>query len=231
MKKNFIISSFILCCFVSSGLLAQQQADEMVLEHLQQEINSEKQNFQQGDLADKEYIKEILAEMYTIDQKVREKLIENFGPDLMSHPEALQLMSSMDDFHTIKMKEILQQYGWITISQFGEVSDNQAWLLVQHSGDLFFQEGCLFILSNLINQGETNKKNYAYLYDRVALQSPILRKQRYGTQFNLVNNEFVLFPYEGTTEVLNQRRADMGLNREEEYLENIKQAYHLEENH
>jgi len=41
---------------------------------------------------------------------VREELIEEFGPDLISYPEAWQLIYSMDDFHTVKIKEILQQY-------------------------------------------------------------------------------------------------------------------------
>jgi hypothetical protein len=59
----------------------------------------------------------------------------------------------------------------------------------------------------------------------------VLGKQRYGTQFNLINNQFVLFPYEGTMEELNQRRAEMGLNNEEEYLKDTKKAYHVEENH
>lgn len=227
-KKMAVFITLLFCCCFGKTLFAQESADE-VLKCLQQEVALEQQNFLQGDLLDKEYVKKILAEMDTIDQKVREEVIEEFGPDLISHPEVLQLMSSMDDFHTVKMKEILQQYGWITISQFGEIADDQAWLLVQHSGDLFFQEGCLFVLGNLVDQGETSKKNYAYLYDRVAIQSPVLGKQRYGTQFNLINNKFMLFPYEGTMEELNQRRAEMGLNNEDEYLKDAKKAYHLEE--
>lgn len=227
-KTALFITLFFYCCF-GKILFAHENVDDFLM-HLKQEMASEQQNFPQGDLLDKEYVKLILGEMETIDQKVREEAVEEFGGDLINHPEVWQILCFMDDFHTVKMKEILQQYGWITISQFGEVSDNQAWLLVQHSADLFFQEGCLFVLSNVVNQGETSKKNYAYLYDRVAIQSPIIGKQRYGTQldFDSVNNKFVPFPYEGTMEELNQRRIEMGLNSEEENLEDAKKVYHIE---
>lgn len=78
------------------------------MKDLQQEVVLEQQNFPQGNLSNKEYGKKVLAEMYMFDQKVREELIEEFGPDLSSGLEALQLISSMDDFHTAKVKEMLQ---------------------------------------------------------------------------------------------------------------------------
>lgn len=65
------------------------------------------------------------------------------------------------------MKEILEKWGWILISQLGPEYDDKEWLLRQQGdNDPFFQAGVLLLLERLAQKGEMDKKNYAYLYDR-----------------------------------------------------------------
>ncbi|NDD59187.1 MAG: hypothetical protein EBZ47_08075 [Chlamydiae bacterium] len=75
----------------------------------------------------------------------------------------------------------------IVISKFGSEYDKKAWLIIQHADDdPFFQAGVLFLLERLANKGETDPKNYAYLYDRVAAKfHQIGLLQKYGTQVDL----------------------------------------------
>ncbi|MBS0186198.1 MAG: hypothetical protein JSS34_07690 [Proteobacteria bacterium] len=168
------------------------------------------------------YVKKILAEMFFLDQEARNLLIHD-----LENPIIGQLLMRIDRFHMQKMKEILKHYGWITISKFGPEADYHAWMLVQHADeDANFQAGCLFVLSQLLKTGETNKKNYAYLYDRVALKFQYLgMKQRYGTQVSVSKNGFEILPFEGTMAELNQRRFEMGLTLINSYLEEIKKSY------
>ena len=221
MLKHLL--QIILCCFLVESIpyLFADSVDE-----LQKKIDFEQKHFPKGDLADKAYVLMILSKMAAMDQEIREKVIKDFK-EQWTDPKVGNLLVSMDQFHTTKMKEILKCYGWITISQFGEVADDQAWTLIQHAdADPFFQAGCLFVLSKLIDQGETSKKNYAYLYDRVALKFPMLgMKQRYGTQVTVSNNEVTILPYEGSLQELNQKRHEAGIESEEEYLEVVKKAY------
>lgn len=182
-------------------------SDQIAQFHLQ--LEDEQANFLSQNLHDIESIKIILKSMYNFDQQVRQFFMHN-----RSNLELIKLLHEMDQFHTQTMKTILQIHYWITISQFGAQADNQAWLLVQHADlDPEFQKNCLSRLKTALEQGETSQQNYAYLYDRVALQSPEFgMQQKYGTQmFICPQGKITLQPYEGTIEELNQQRKKVGL--------------------
>src|SRR5690606_5982636 len=87
----------------------------------------------------------------------------------------------VDEANTKWLKAQVDQDGWFTISKFGADADLAAWLLVQHADrDVAFQADVLRILEPFVATAETAQTNYAYLYDRVAVNSG--RPQRYGTQ-------------------------------------------------
>jgi hypothetical protein len=83
-----------------------------------------------------------------------------------------------------------------------------------------FQRQVLAILEPLAAKGETNPKNYAYLYDRVAssFQNPAERKlQRYGTQGQCTGpGTWEPLPVENPDK-LDERRAAIGLPPMAEY--------------
>ena len=86
-----------------------------------------------------------------------------------------------DAENTMWLKADLKANGWYSISKAGSEADRAAWLLVQHAdADPDFQSEVLAMLAKLLAAGETERSNYAYLFDRVAIAQG--RSQRYGTQ-------------------------------------------------
>ena len=197
--------------------------DASSIDSFRERLQSEQVNFLVVDLHDKESVKNMLSSMYQIDQDLRKAFIQD-----RANLEAQKLMHEMDQFHTDIIKVILSIHGWITISQFGIDADNQAWLLVQHADhDREFQEQVLIKLTDLYQKGETNPRNYAYLYDRVALNSEKFgMKQKYGTQLSIsADGQFSLGLHAGTTQDLNICRQQVGLEPIEDYIERIKVLY------
>ncbi|MBA3999508.1 DUF6624 domain-containing protein [Brevundimonas sp.] len=83
--------------------------------------------------------------------------------------------------NAVWLKTELDAHGWFRISQHGEEADRAAWLIVQHADqDPQFQTAVLAMLEPLVALGETRPSSYAYLHDRVAVNTG--RPQRYGTQ-------------------------------------------------
>src|ERR1017187_4167812 len=57
---------------------------------------------------------------------------------------------SIDKKHTARLKSIIKEYGWPTITLVGERASRAAWLLVQHADhDRGFQKDCLKIMKGL----------------------------------------------------------------------------------
>ncbi|MGD9591833.1 MAG: DUF6624 domain-containing protein [Candidatus Berkiella sp.] len=210
------------CIFVVSLVFVQSSiAQSYEVDFIQNEIKAEKTLLQNQNVKDIADVKKIISDMYQTDQKIR-----NFAIKEKLNSTAMLQIKKMDQFHTDKMKEILLEHKWITISKFGEETANNAWLLIQHADhDPFFQAGCLYVMSNL-DAKEYNLKNYAYLYDRVALKfQEIGMKQKFGTQVQLENGEITLLPYEGTINEVEQRRKEVNLESLDEYFLMIKKLY------
>lgn len=87
-----------------------------------------------------------------------------------------------DRENTIVMKKIIKKYGWPGKSLVGSKGAFKVWLLVQHADyDLNFQSKCLELLKKAVELGEADKKNLAFLTDRVLVHQG--KRQIYGTQF------------------------------------------------
>lgn len=117
---------------------------------------------------------------------------------------------NLDETNTNDLKALLTIYGWMKISLFGNSVDSDAWLLVQHADlDLAFQQSVLAILTTLYPIEETRPRNYAMLYDRVAVNSkqPF---QKFGSQGSCQGNKWDPYPIEDFAHV-NDRRAEMGM--------------------
>jgi len=123
----------------------------------------------------------------------------------------------VDEANTRWLKGQVDQNGWFTVSKYGRDADMAALLLVQHADrDVAFQTDMLKILEPLVPAGETAKTNYAYLHDRVAVNSG--RPQRYGTQ-GRCTAAGAWEPREmEQPEMLDERRAAVGLGPEADYI-------------
>jgi uncharacterized protein DUF6624 len=144
---------------------------------------------------------ELLA-MMDEDQAARGTIVERDGM-LVSDGDVVE---RVDRKTMARMKEIVAAHGWPGKSLVGEDGAHAAWLLVQHADDdRVFQKLCLDKMAALLGSGEILARDYAYLYDRVALGTG--KKQRYGTQWD---NDYSSLPLEDPEHV-DERRASMGL--------------------
>lgn len=92
-----------------------------------------------------------------------------------------------DSVNMLRVKNILQQYGWPKLSDIGPDGQNNLWLIVQHSDhDILFQQYALDEMEKLKKTKELRPDNYAFLYDRI--QCNLNYKQLYGTQVTWTHN-------------------------------------------
>lgn len=152
---------------------------------------------------------EDLAQMVELDQKLR-------SGDVIDWDE----VEKVDTKHTQRVKEMVENIGFLGISKVGKEGSHNAWLLVQHTPDSEFMKMYLQMMEEQ-DEGEYDKVNHAYLKDRVLLNDG--KPQLYGTQ--LVNDKVtgkpVLYEVEDR-ENLNKRREEIGLETIEEYLRNFE---------
>lgn len=86
-----------------------------------------------------------------------------------------------DQARTDRLGEIMNEFGWPTISAVGEDAATAAWAIAQHSDlDPDFQRLALAHLEVAAAEGEASLGDLAYLTDRVAANSG--EPQTYGTQ-------------------------------------------------
>jgi hypothetical protein len=85
-------------------------------------------------------------------------------------------------------------------------------LMIQHSdGDKEWQKAQLINIEKAVKKGDMDGQSYAYLYDRIKINSG--EKQLYGTQFSNVDpiNKTVELAETEDMENLDKRRMEMGM--------------------
>lgn len=115
-------------------------------------------------------------------------------------------MKERDHANTAWLKDIVARQGWPKRSQVGDRAARRAWLLVQHAdANPAFQVMALRLIEPLAVIGEANRRDYAYLYDRVMLK--IVGKQRYGTQLICRDGRLEPSPLENSRTVDSLRQS------------------------
>lgn len=81
----------------------------------------------------------------------------------------------------IKIEAYLDKYGYLGFNEIGEQSSDILWLVAQHSDkNINFQKRVLKELKIQVDKKNAKASNYAYLYDRVKINSNEM--QYYATQ-------------------------------------------------
>jgi hypothetical protein len=171
-----------------------------------------------------------LAGMGAMDQLVRQRFLAarlNASDEDRERleVEAWPIAEAVDQAHTARMREILAGHeGWFPISQFGRSASEAAYSVVQHSGDLDLMRDVLSRMEPLVGTDELNGSQYARLWDRAALMDG--RPQRYATQGTACEGGRYVMPANvEDPQMLEARRAYLGLNPMSEYLAHQNQAY------
>lgn len=109
------------------------------------------------------------------DLEVREKLSAEGKLAEGYHPE-------MEDIHKAnaqRLREIIKEIGFPTISKVGSEASDSAWLIIQHSiNEPEFMKECYKMMEK--SDQDIHSKNKAYLYDRIQVFQG--NPQKYGTQ-------------------------------------------------
>jgi hypothetical protein len=109
-----------------------------------------------------------------------------------------------------RLKELIPENGWFTLSEYGIDGTLSAFQIVQHaSNDPELQRRALASMEPLLGTDEIDGRAYAVLYDRVAMEEG--RYQRFGSQMICRDGHWTLYPTEELNEV-DERRRDVGFD-------------------
>ena len=141
-----------------------------------------------------------LIKMEELDLSVRERL---FRENKLSSGYNLE-MQKVHQSNAKRLREIIAEIGYPTISKVGEKASNSAWLIIQHSiSEPNFMKNSYELM--LQNKADICLSNIAYLYDRIQFFQG--KPQKFGTQFNA---DASIFPVENKTNI-NEYRAEYNL--------------------
>ncbi len=133
-------------------------------------------------------------------------------------------MSRADSSRSRWLQQTVAERGWPARSIFGDTAAGAAWLIVQHSPMLAFQEAMLPLLEAEAKRGAVRAGDIAMLSDRIDVDKH--QPQRYGTQFSvkgtkLVPDAIIELPK------LDSMRESVGLPPMKEYVRALAQMYRM----
>lgn len=138
-----------------------------------------------------------LIEMADKDLSVREKLLLAGELSGGYHPE----MEKIHKANAERLREIMAEIGYPTISKVGEKANDAAWLIIQHAiGEPEFMKACYAMMEE--NGSDINPAHKAYLYDRIQVFQS--KPQKYGTQLTTGG---IIYPVENKENVNKERET------------------------
>ena len=157
---------------------------------------------------DYEKVRIQLEKVYDDDQRYRENV----------HNISTQM--ELDQKNTAIVTKIIDSLGWLGENEIGHKANMALFLVIQHSPKLETMEKYLPKLREAANHGKADKKQLAYLIDRVEILNN--RPQIYGTQFQIDDrNKVVLSPLKDSVNI-EQRRKEMNMEPLSTYLKNVQ---------
>ncbi len=118
-------------------------------------------------------------------------------------------MATVDADNTKYLIELVREVGWIDVERFGAPAAGNAFLIVQHSGNLPLMLAALPPIEKDVKAKRLDAQQYALLFDRVRVM--LGERQRYGTQLGSnPQGELVVIPLE-SRERVDELRKELGL--------------------
>jgi hypothetical protein len=163
------------------------------------------------------------------DQEPRDymaSLIETYGYQSNQVFEESKLISMYDYDNLVKVRSILDKYGWLGPETIGRQGNDALFLVIQHA-DIIMQRKYLPMMRRAVIDGKAKGSQWAMLEDRVSVQ--INGTQIYGTQVGrspIKPDSAFIEPIHDEINV-NKRRANVGLEPLEDYARSFGLKYHL----
>ena len=177
--------------------------------------------------------KQLVAKLDTIyedDKKYRMQInviAEKYGWESNELKELVKIMTEQYSINTVKIKKILDEYGWLGADVIGNQGNTTLFLVIQHS-DFETQEKYLPMMREAFQKGNANASDLAFLEDRVALRKG--EKQIYGSQIapDPETGEYIILPLIDP-ENIDIRRAEVGLSKFQDYVSGFGLTWDVEE--
>jgi hypothetical protein len=150
--------------------------------------------------------------------KIRKELADRIKTDqaVRTDPKRHGEMGKVDAENTAYLIQLIKVVGWIDAERFGALPSNNAFLIVQHSGNLSLMTAALPLIRKDVLAKKLDPQPYALLYDRLMVFTG--GKQRYGTQLSQnEKGELVLWGLEDKARV-EEFRKEIGLFPLAQYL-------------
>lgn len=171
----------------------------------------------------------ILDTVYMDDQTDRQKIEDvqqKYGYDSKEIKALWKRINYKDSIDLIKVKQILDEYGWLGADKIGASANSTIFLVVQHA-DLKTQEKYLPMMREAVKKGNAQPYALALLEDRVALREG--KKQIYGSQIQGDNKgNYWVSPLEDPDNV-DKRRAEMQLQALADYVKQWHIVWNVEQ--
>ncbi|HSE28636.1 MAG TPA: DUF6624 domain-containing protein [Gemmatimonadales bacterium] len=136
----------------------------------------------------------------------------------------IKALMARDTALTRRLQALVALHGWPTRATVGEDGVEAAWLVLQHSPDLAWQQEMLPRIWEASRTGDVRPAEAAMLEDRIRTNSGV--PQRYGNSFQVVDGELRPHPIEDI-DGLEARRREVGLPPMAEYVKVLAEVYQL----
>lgn len=171
-----------------------------------------------------------LDKIFKEDQETRKgfaTVFQKYGRDGEETKKYLQEMKTKDSLNVIQVQEILDKYGWLGPEVIGENGSTTLFLVIQHA-ELSVQEKYLTLMREAVEKGNAKAKDLALLEDRIALRKG--GRQIYGSQIgrDVTTGNLIVLPLENP-DMVNERRAKVGLEPIEDYISRFGLKWNVEE--
>ena len=156
-------------------------------------------------------------------QQIRDELAKRIVEDQAVRTKADRRgeMQAVDADNTKYLRTLVMDLGWIDAKRFGKQTATNAFLIVQHSGDLRLMQAALPEIEKDMKAGVGDPQDYALLYDRLKLN--LGERQRYGSQIGQdKDGNPIVLPLEDKAKVEEFRKA-IGLFPLSQYLKFFEQ--------
>ena len=157
-----------------------------------------------------------LDSIYSNDQNNRLKsqdIEKKFGSNSKEMIALWGTINKTDSIDLIKVKFILDKYGWLGEDVIGEKGNSTLFLVIQHA-DLKTQETYLPMMKKAVEKGNALPSQLALLVDRIEMRNE--RPQIYGSQVIGQDGKYSFYKIIDEPNV-NKRRAEVGLEPLDRY--------------
>ncbi len=171
-----------------------------------------------------------LDSIFIDDQKYRQQIDEiekQYGWESKEMQDHWKIIHEKDSINLIKVKAILDTYGWLGADVVGGQGNSTLFLVIQHA-DQATQEKYLPMMREAVKNGKAQGSSLALLEDRVALGQG--KQQIYGSQIGRDPETMAYYvsPLEDPDNV-DKRRTEVGLGPLAEYVSRWQITWDVEQ--